>query len=133
MTGALAKSPSGLRHVTCPLDLCFLHGLQGKNFFWPCRVTCRILAVKVLSPNHWTTREFPPTTIFIASDVRKFKRGGDRIGLFSFPYSNFSLLFILFLNSKFFFFFWMDDTSYHSNSQRYKKEHREKLPSHPRS
>ena len=33
--------------------------------FWPCHVTCRILilwpGLKVPSPNHWTSRAFPPS------------------------------------------------------------------------
>ena len=36
-------------------------------FFWPCCEACGILvpwAVRVLSPNHWTTRELPGSVIF---------------------------------------------------------------------
>ena len=43
-------------------------------FFWPCLAVCGILvpqpgiepgptAMKALSPNHWTAREFPPAPL----------------------------------------------------------------------
>ena len=45
-------------------------------FFWPCHTACGLLApgsgielrpsaVRAQSPNHWTTRKFPPSNIYI--------------------------------------------------------------------
>ena len=122
---ALAKSPSGLSSMVSK-DLFFFFFFFGWSHDF-----CGIPAVKAPCPNHWTIREFPPRTIFIANDTWKFKRGRNTIDLSSLSYSNCFLLFILSLNSH--FFFWMDNTSYHLNSERYEKVHWEKLPSHPKS
>ena len=59
------------------------HGIYTLNaktsffFFWPCHMACRLLvpqpglepgpsAVKASSPSHWTAREFPKTSFFLA-------------------------------------------------------------------
>ena len=62
-----------LRHQGSPV---FFFKLKKKFFFWLCCAACGILvlrpgnkpgplAVKVPSPNHWTTREFPALFYYV--------------------------------------------------------------------
>ena len=82
----------------CPvwlLFLCFcIYSLLWLNLFfyfsfifWSCHVACRILvslpgiepgpsAVKAWSPNHWTTREFPKSILWLKFFYRQKKGGG---------------------------------------------------------